>query len=110
MIVFYTILSPLSTILIIEVSGILRKPDLHLVHLKGVLKKSVLECESLSEGSRLAGLSQFSEIEMCLSWFGNRRSCFPNHFLDGFVEKGFGYGYVSYGSKFGSFIVLRRNT
>jgi hypothetical protein len=33
--------------------------------------------------------------------FGVRGNCFPNHFLDGFVEEG--YGYVS-------FVVLRRNT
>jgi hypothetical protein len=26
---------------------------------------------------------------------------------EGFVKKGFGCGYVSYGSKFGSFIVIR---
>jgi hypothetical protein len=36
--------------------------NINMVHLKGLLKKWFLECESLSEGSRLAGLSRFFEI------------------------------------------------
>jgi hypothetical protein len=36
--------------------------------LLGTVEKVVLECESLSEGSRFAGLSRF------LSWFGNWNS------------------------------------
>jgi hypothetical protein len=39
-------------------------------------------------------------------WFGVRGRCFPNSFLDGFVEKGFGCGYVSFIVKSLSFIVF----
>ncbi len=41
-------------------------------------------------------------IALSIKW-----DCFPNSFLDGFVEKGFGCGYVSFIVKSSAFIVSR---